>query len=65
MLTGRPPVPEGTAAKKLHPHQHVDPLDPRQINPAIPDDVAAVLARMMAKNPDQRYQTPARPDRRT
>ena len=23
MLTGQPPVPEGTAAKKLHHHQHV------------------------------------------
>ena len=29
MLTGQPPVPEGTAAKKLHHHQHVTPLDPR------------------------------------
>ncbi|MDB5309177.1 MAG: hypothetical protein JWO38_3379 [Gemmataceae bacterium] len=57
-LTGRPPVPEGTAAKKLYAHQHVDPLDPRELNPAIPDEVAAVLARMMAKNPDRRYQTP-------
>src|SRR5256885_12913752 len=46
MLTGQPPVPEGTAAKKLHHHQNVDPADPRQLNPAIPDDVAAPLARM-------------------
>ncbi|MBA4063266.1 MAG: hypothetical protein C0501_06055 [Isosphaera sp.] len=58
-LTGRPPVPEGTAAKKLHAHQHVDPLDPRQINPLVPDELAAVLARMMAKDPARRYQTPA------
>ena len=57
-LTGRPPVPEGTAAKKLQAHQHVDPLDPREINPSIPDDLAAILAGMMAKDPDQRYQTP-------
>ncbi|HYH65677.1 MAG TPA: serine/threonine-protein kinase, partial [Urbifossiella sp.] len=57
-LTGRPPVPEGTAAKKLHAHQYVDPLDPRELNPAVPDDLAAVLAGMMAKNPDVRYQTP-------
>src|SRR5262249_27463951 len=57
-LTGRPPVPEGTAAKKLHAHQHIDPLDPRALNPAIPDELAAVLARMMAKDPDRRYQTP-------
>jgi serine/threonine protein kinase len=56
MLTGQPPVPEGTAAKKLHYHQHVAPVDPRQLNPAIPDDVAAILQRMMAKDPKERYQ---------
>ncbi|HYT93131.1 MAG TPA: serine/threonine-protein kinase, partial [Gemmataceae bacterium] len=56
MLTGQPPVPEGTAAKKLHHHQHVAPVDPRQLNPDIPDDVAAVLVRMMAKDPKDRYQ---------
>ena len=58
-LTGRPPVPEGTAAKKLYAHQHIDPLDPRELNAAIPDELAAVLARMMAKDPKKRYQTPA------
>lgn len=58
VLTGHAPVPEGTAAKKLHCHQHVPPLDPRELNPAIPDDLAAILARMLAKNPDQRYQHP-------
>jgi serine/threonine protein kinase len=57
-LTGQPPVPEGTAAKKLHHHQHVAPLDPRQINPDIPDDVAAILGRMMAKDVQDRYQRP-------
>ncbi|QDU18811.1 serine/threonine-protein kinase [Urbifossiella limnaea] len=57
-LTGRPPVPEGTAAKKLYAHQHVDPLDPRELNPAVPDDLAAVLSGMMAKDPERRYQTP-------
>jgi serine/threonine protein kinase len=56
MLTGQPPVPEGTAARKLHHHHHVAPVDPRQLNPAIPDDVAAILARMMAKDPKDRYQ---------
>src|SRR5262249_43831206 len=55
VLTGHAPVPEGTAAKKLHHHQHEAPLDPRQLNPEIPDDVAAILARMMAKEPTDRY----------
>lgn len=58
-LTGRPPVPEGTAARKLQAHQHQLPLDPRQLNPAIPDGLAIILARMMMKDPNRRYQTPA------
>jgi hypothetical protein len=57
-LTGQPPVPDGTAAKKLHHHQHVPPLDPRLLNPEVPDAVAAILARMMAKDPKDRYQRP-------
>ena len=56
MLTGQPPVPEGTAARKLHHHQQVAPIDPRQLNPEVPDEIASILARMMAKNPDDRYQ---------
>ena len=58
ILTGQPPVPEGTAAKKLNHHQHVLPTDPRQLNPEIPDELAAILGRMMAKDPRQRYQRP-------
>lgn len=57
-LTGRPPVAEGTAAKKLYAHQHLAPIDPRLLNPAIPDELAIILARMMAKDPARRYQTP-------
>jgi serine/threonine protein kinase len=57
-LTGRPPVPEGTAARKLRAHQYEQPLDPRELNQAISDELAAVLARMMAKDPTARYQSP-------
>jgi serine/threonine protein kinase len=59
VLTGRPPVPDGTAARKLHFHQHELPPDPRALNPAIPDDLAAVLSRLMMKQPEDRYQSPA------
>jgi serine/threonine protein kinase len=58
LLTGTPPVPEGTAAKKLHHHQQVAPVDPRELNAEIPDELAAILARMMAKEPRDRYQRP-------
>jgi hypothetical protein len=59
VLTGRPPVPEGTAARKLQAHRHERPPDPRRLNPAIPDDLALVLSRLMVKGPAERYQTPA------
>jgi serine/threonine protein kinase len=58
MVTGQPPVPDGTAAKKLHHHQHVAPVDPRQLNPEIPDEIAMILGRMMHKDPRARYQRP-------
>jgi serine/threonine protein kinase len=57
-LTGQTPVPDGTAAKKLHHHQSVEPIDPRQLNPEIPNEMAGILARMMAKDPKDRYQRP-------
>jgi len=57
-LTGRPPVPEGTAAKKLYAHQHDPVVDPREYNAAVPDAFAAVLAKMMAKDPAKRYASP-------
>jgi serine/threonine protein kinase len=58
MLTGRPPVPEGTAAKKLHHHQNVIPADPQELLPEIPDEVGAIVMRMMAKDPEDRFQRP-------
>lgn len=57
-LTGRPPVPEGTAAKKLHAHQHEPPVDPRQLNPKVPDALAIVLSGMMVKDRNKRYSNP-------
>ena len=43
LLTGQPPVPDGTPAKKLYHHQHLGPIDPRQIDPAIPDEIVMIL----------------------
>lgn len=55
-LTGMPPVPEGTAARKLHSHQSELPRDPRELNPAIPASLVEVLSKMMAKRPEDRFQ---------
>jgi serine/threonine protein kinase len=57
-LTGQSPAPEGTPAKKLHHHQHLAPLDPREIDPIIPDEIVMILSKMMQKNPKDRYQRP-------
>src|SRR5436190_5527056 len=58
ILTGRTPVPEGNAAKKLQHHQQVKPIDPRQFVPDLPVEVVLILDRMMAKNPRDRFQSP-------
>jgi serine/threonine protein kinase len=58
MLTGRPPTPEGTAARKLHFHQNERPVDPRYYNPEIPRELVLILGRMLAKEPHKRYQHP-------
>ncbi|MEX0794446.1 MAG: protein kinase [Pirellulaceae bacterium] len=59
MLTGRPPFPEGTVLQKLLSHSGEEPPDPREFRPEIPDEVVAVVKRLMAKSPAQRYQQPS------
>jgi eukaryotic-like serine/threonine-protein kinase len=59
LLTGRPPYPGGTALEKLMRHQLEDPEPVERLRPDVPPGVAAVLRRMMARQPSERYQTPA------
>jgi serine/threonine-protein kinase len=59
LLTGSVPFPGGTLTEKLLKH-HLDPPEPvRRLRPAVPEAVAAVVARLMAKRPEDRYPTPA------
>lgn len=58
MLVGTPPFPEGTVLQKLLQHQGVEAADVREANPDVPVEVAAIVKKMMKKNPDERYQTP-------
>ncbi|MBS0205596.1 MAG: serine/threonine protein kinase [Planctomycetes bacterium] len=59
MLTGAPPYPEGSVTNKLQAHAIKPIPDPREKNPNIPEGLTAVIRRMMAKKPEDRYQTPA------
>jgi serine/threonine protein kinase len=58
MLTGRPPFPEGTVLQKLLAHQSDAPPDVRELRSDVPDMLANAISTMLAKQPDQRFQTP-------
>jgi serine/threonine-protein kinase len=59
MLTGRPPFPEGTVLQKLLRHSADAPPDPRQWRDDIPSEFVAILNRLLAKRPSDRYQKPS------
>jgi len=57
-LTGKTPFSDGTVAQKLIWHQTRQPKPIRSLRPDIPAALIAVIEKMMAKDPDLRYQTP-------
>ena len=58
-LTGEPPFPEGTVAQKLMWHQNRKPKLVTALRPEIPAGIAAIVEKMMAKDPADRFQSPA------
>jgi serine/threonine-protein kinase len=58
MLTGEPPFPEGTALQKLLSHGSQPPPDPRRFRPELGDELIAIILKLMAKKPADRYQKP-------
>lgn len=60
MLTGEPPYPKGTMLQKLLDHQAKGIPDASAKNPRIPPELSAVVRKMMASDPDERYATPER-----
>src|SRR5262249_24345643 len=59
LLSGNAPFADGTVAQKLLWHQNRAPRAIRELRPEVPEEVAAVLDKMMAKKPADRHQTPA------
>jgi serine/threonine protein kinase len=58
MLAGRPPFAEGGLGERLYKHLEVPPPDIRDFNPNVSQGLWEVLQRMLAKRPEDRYQTP-------
>ncbi len=57
LLTGKTPY-HGTSATDVLKAHVMEPLPPiHDFNPEVPDDLVALVDRMMAKKPDDRYQT--------
>jgi eukaryotic-like serine/threonine-protein kinase len=58
LLTGSAPFPEGTVPQKLIWHQNRPPRPLKSLRSEVPDELVAVVERMMMKDPKKRYQTP-------
>src|SRR5262249_5157595 len=58
LLAGHPPFPDGTIAQKLIAHQNKPPTPIRTIRPDVSEELAAVIDKMLTKDPNERYQTP-------
>jgi serine/threonine protein kinase len=59
LLTGQPPFPDGTVSERLRQHQIATPVPIASVRPDVPQELAAICERMLAKQPKERYQTAA------
>lgn len=59
MLTNRPPFPATSLREKLEGHLKGQPTPIEQINPSVAPALGKVVAYMMSKKPDMRYQQAA------
>ncbi len=59
LLAGHPPFPQGTLPERILKHQTQAPPDLRAEQPKVPADLAVICKKMMAKKPEDRYQTAA------
>ena len=58
LAAGQPPFNGEGATAIMYQHVHKQPTPPRQINPAIPAPIEAMILRLIAKDPQARYPTP-------
>jgi serine/threonine protein kinase len=58
LLTGKPPFEGKTIAQKLIYHQTKAPPPVRSLRPEVPQEIGDLIARMLAKDPQARPQTP-------
>lgn len=59
LLVGQPPFPGGSLYQKLMSHRTANPRPLRATRRDVPEALVAVVRKMMAKQPSDRYSTPA------
>lgn len=58
LLTGQPPFPGTSLMQKLLQHQEEEPAAIQTLRPEVPEELAAIVRKMLAKQPEQRFQIP-------
>ncbi len=58
LLTGAPPFNEGSTAQKLLARQVKKPRPVHQLRPEVPEHLSAVIDKMLARDLNERYQSP-------
>ena len=58
LLSAQPPFAEGSVMHKLKSHAQSEPEPLSTVRLDVPADLADVITKMMAKDPDKRFQTP-------
>lgn len=59
MLTDRPPFPAESQAELVHCHLAREAPPPRELEPAVPAPLSDVVMTLLAKTPEERYQSDA------
>jgi serine/threonine-protein kinase len=59
LLTGRPPFANGTSLEKIIAHGVEPPPRLSAVRPGVPQEVEMIVQRLLAKHPDDRFQTAA------
>ena len=57
LLTGKLPFACKDVLELVHSHLAIAPRSPNQLNPHLPKMLSAIVLKLMAKNPEDRYQT--------
>src|SRR5262249_16493814 len=58
LLAGQVPFPGGTFMEKINKHSFDEPMPLAELHPGIPGSVTDIVSKLMAKKPEDRFQTP-------